>query len=544
MIKNASTYFQLAHEKFNHVLSLIDREEFSQTYGCGDRVFWCWKFTDFPGARFQEYIYYACYFYAHNKEYNPWYKSPYLLKIISAGFHYWSKIQYSNGSFDEAYPHEKSLAAVSFTCFYLSEGYLLVQDDLDAETVNIFKTSLNKAAFWLNRADEYHGFLSNHLAVAAAACLHAALILKNDSYKNRSNYFLKKIYAHQDTEEGWMEEYSGADIGYQSHGTFYLARVWQLTKNTELLNALKKANEFLSYFVHPDGTIGGDYGSRNTTFFFPAGYEILKDVCPAANAIISFLRPFVLMKETVGITQMDSYNLYPMTNNYLFAESNFDEFSNSNKDVQPLPWQNILTKHFNNSGHFIFSKETYYSILAINKGGVLRVWNKKNQKLLFQSAGYTTKIGSHYFSNQAQNKNKCRINNHEVVVEAPLVKINQVLFHPLKFIAFRFLNITVLRFNQINLWVKDLIVKALVSKKEPSNIELKRSVHFNENKIDIYDAFKNQQHLSFIHQDTFCSFHMGSSRYFTCKEHLPTSKNVVITSNSVGVREHVSISIE
>ena len=39
------------------VLSTLDREVLSKSYGCADRVFWCWKFTDFPGARFQEIAY-------------------------------------------------------------------------------------------------------------------------------------------------------------------------------------------------------------------------------------------------------------------------------------------------------------------------------------------------------------------------------------------------------------------------------------------------------------------------------------------------------
>jgi len=39
------------------LLSTLDREPLSKSYGCADRVFWCWKFTDFPGARFQEIAY-------------------------------------------------------------------------------------------------------------------------------------------------------------------------------------------------------------------------------------------------------------------------------------------------------------------------------------------------------------------------------------------------------------------------------------------------------------------------------------------------------
>jgi len=36
------------------VIGMLDREKYSRTAGCFDRTFWCWKFVDFPGARFQE----------------------------------------------------------------------------------------------------------------------------------------------------------------------------------------------------------------------------------------------------------------------------------------------------------------------------------------------------------------------------------------------------------------------------------------------------------------------------------------------------------
>ena len=68
------------------------------------------------------------------------------------------------------------------------------------------------------------------------------------------------------SEEGWYLEYSGADPGYQTHATFYLAVLFTKTRDNDLLDSLKRANLYLSYFIHPDGTIGGEYASRNTSF--------------------------------------------------------------------------------------------------------------------------------------------------------------------------------------------------------------------------------------------------------------------------------------
>ena len=112
------------------VLSLFDREEYSPTFGCGDRTFWAWKFVDFAGARFQEGLCYLSFLYATPIRGNTFYRSGKLLKWISGGFDFWARIQRPSGDFDEAYPFERSLAATSFTSFYLAEAFGLTENCL------------------------------------------------------------------------------------------------------------------------------------------------------------------------------------------------------------------------------------------------------------------------------------------------------------------------------------------------------------------------------------------------------------------------------
>ena len=72
----------------------------------------------------------------------------------------------------------------------------------------------------------------------------------------------------------------GADPGYQTLAIYYLYHAWRLTGNTELLTSLRLSGEFLTYFVHPDGTIGGLYGSRNTEVFYPGGIVAMSTELP------------------------------------------------------------------------------------------------------------------------------------------------------------------------------------------------------------------------------------------------------------------------
>jgi len=202
------------------VLSWLDRESFSTTYGALDRTYWAWKFTDFQGARFQEAAYTLAILYRLEHQGNPYFGEPRLLDWIKAIFENWIRLQYWDGSFDEAYPFEHSLAATAFTGFYLGDAFLLMKEELGAKLESNLVKCFGRAGDWLCRNDETHGVLSNHLAAAAAALTVINRIVGGQSYKTRAQYFLNRIYEHQSVE-GWYEEYGGADPGVRYIGKIH-----------------------------------------------------------------------------------------------------------------------------------------------------------------------------------------------------------------------------------------------------------------------------------------------------------------------------------
>ena len=54
---------------------------------------------------------------------------------------------------------------------------------------------------------------------------------------------------------------------------------------------------------------------RDTTFYFPAAFEILSKVDENALLIKNHQIKFIKKGLGVGLRQMDSYNLFPMLNN-------------------------------------------------------------------------------------------------------------------------------------------------------------------------------------------------------------------------------------
>lgn len=501
-------YIQNVNNEIARLISCIDREPSSNTYGCGDRQFWCWKFTDFPGARYQEYLYLLSWLYTNESSVGSnWHKNKNSRLWLEAGINYWCKIQYNDGSFDEAYPFERSLAATAFTLFYVSECYFLIKNHISEDVKENFLKASEKAANWLCNNDEKHGTLSNHLAAAAAACLNASIIHNNSNYEERCNYYLDKIYNNQ-SHEGWYKEYSGADIGYQTHCTFYLACIWQKTKDARLIKSLRLANKFLIHFIHPDGSIGGEYASRNTMFYFPAGYEILGNDCVYAKSIADELRDKVCRNKTVGISQMDPQNIYPMINNYIFAYKNFNKETINNN----IFWKTIGTKYYREAGLYIKSTSNYFAVIGGKKGGVIRIWSKSKEELIFQSCGYYIRKNKKVYSSQSQNLGNMEVDDSEIIINAPFTIINQKTFNPNLFIGFRIFNITIGRIPKFAYLIKRLLVKVLVNRTKKINLYLNRNIIFKENIIIVKDEL-NSSHVKVKHSDKFTSFHMGSSRY-------------------------------
>ena len=78
---------------------------------------------------------------------------------------------------------------------------------------------------------------------------------------SKADLLLERILKNQ-SSEGWFSEYEGADPGYQSLCTHYLADVHLIRRDLGLLQPLTSSIRFLWHFANPDGSFGGHYGSR------------------------------------------------------------------------------------------------------------------------------------------------------------------------------------------------------------------------------------------------------------------------------------------
>jgi len=458
-------YAQTILEQAPRVLSLMDREALSHTAGCCDRTYWAWKFVDFPGARFQEALCVMGFLYTIKFENNCYFGNENLLEWIELGLKFWSKIQYADGSFDEAYPFERSLAATAFTTFYIGEALEFVGKGLSNDTMSRVRQTMAKSGDWLVQNDETHGFLSNHLAAAVAALLHVYRVTGDKKFKKRSRYFLRKIFDHQ-SSEGWYEEYGGADPGYQTHGSFYLTRYWEFTQDQELYESLGRSVTWLSHFIHPDGSLGGEYTSRNTQTYYPAAFEKLAQYHSGAAWIADTMRPSVFNAAAAGIKCVDIYNYFPFLNNLVFAYLARQDDQASRPTPSP-PSNQIGLTYFPKAGMLRMQTMFYDAFVGTFKGGVLKVFDRTRNRSVYSDCGYMGSlhdgrmISTHYHDLQRH----IDVTNNRVEIHGNFFEISRPQMNPIRFFGFRLFNLTFGRLAFLGRWLKQYLVKVLIYRK-------------------------------------------------------------------------------
>ena len=171
-----------------------------------------------------------------------------------------------DGSMEEAFPNEGSYCVTALVAYDLLCTIELLNTKVNKKTILKWKNIISPLIIFLKKHQENHAFISNHLATAAAALLRWYKIDNDREALAKSKEIINKIISKQ-SKEGWYLEYEGFDPGYQSLCTYYLSDIYQNYKSKKLEKSLVSSINFIKYFVHPDGSFGGAYGSRSTRIF-------------------------------------------------------------------------------------------------------------------------------------------------------------------------------------------------------------------------------------------------------------------------------------
>ena len=514
MRNKTQTIAEQIQRKIDYILSHLDRDLFSKTAGSFDRLFWGWKLKDYSDASLQRLIYSLTNYY-YNVDNSLCDGELFLTWIIKA-FEYLRKIQHKDGSFDQAFPNEHSHGATAFLLYDCARTYEIIQAKLEHKEKESIVQTMKRMGDYLVRHHEEHGFISNHLLGAASALQMLYALTKKEKYNNRSGFYVNNVLSRH-SPEGWYIEYGGADPGYQTLAVYYLANYYQETKDDKVLESLNSAVEFISYFIHPDGSFGGEYGSRNTEVFYPGGFALLQNEIPLARSILHFMIDKIENGKTVNLNSIDIGNLAPLMNNYLEVIRHDQENSRRNDKYIPF-FKSPFLKEFKDAGIVAYNGEKNYATIGISKGGVIKEYDKKSGAKLCDDCGY---IGLLKSGEMISTQNLCKpaynFSLNKLLIYADFYEIKQFIPDPYKFLLLRIFNIILGNVRWLRESAKRLMVKKLLANTKKTRFRLIREISLNS-PLTIKDRIEPEgdedKFIYLEHGIKFSTIHMASAKYW------------------------------
>jgi hypothetical protein len=358
------------------ILTLQDRNPHSPTFGCFDRNFWHYKILDFPSGMAQELVWPLALAYALDLPANPYRGAPAVREWVEAGIRYAAASAHPDGSCDDYFPYERAGGAAAFSLLACLESAELI--GLADPAVLAF---FGRRAEWLSRHHE-SGRLTNHQALIALCLTLAGRALQTSRWDARRDERLDRVLAWQ-SSEGWFQEYAGADPGYHTLTLSILARLHELRPEPRLRDALESATAFAVELVHPDGSYGGEVGSRNTYNFFPHGFELVGRRIPAALAAND--RFLTGLERGLAPCYADDHIIGHHAWNYLLA---WRDFVPERPPSPPRPAGRVA---FPEAGLLVDRRAGTELFVALNKGGVFKLF--RDQRLVASDTQVSLLVG-------------------------------------------------------------------------------------------------------------------------------------------------------
>ena len=446
------------------LLTLLDRNKHSPTYGCFDRNYWQYKIIDFPSGMAQEFCWPLALAYDTSLSGNSFYQQPAIKEWAEAAILFAARSAHEDGSCDDYFPYEKAAGASAFSLLACVESYQLLKLQND-EILNFFQ----KRASWLADHEE-SGRLTNHQALIVLGLDATGDLLKVKRWDEAKKRRLEKILSWQH-EEGWFPEYEGCDPGYHTLTISCLAWLYKKNSDPKLKQALFKAVKLAAEFIHPDGSFGGEYTSRNTYNFFPYGFELVGKWMPEALAINdAFLKG---AQQNLAPCYADDHIIGHHTWNYFLAWRDFVSERPNTRSLKTRVW-------LKGAKILIDRRQKSELYLALNKGGVFKFF--RDEKLVASDTQISLKIKE---GSKIKNAVGHLIGDYQIKVEANQMQIEgklgwakQKLMTPFRLVALRALMLSFGRFFPD--LIRKVLQKILITGKNEAPFYFKRVLTWQE----------------------------------------------------------------
>lgn len=502
------------------LLGSLSQNLISTSYGLMDRDYWSWKTSDFANASPQSVVAGISQLWKEQLWPYPSQQSR-MAEIINALVHGVGSVTRSDGSLEEAAPREGSWCVTALIGFDLMAAHEYVHGLLPQRDRERILDVAEPLASYVMRSREDHAYIANHVATAAAFLDRWSSVTGSRRALSKSEVLLNGLSQSQDSE-GWFPEYGGADPGYQTLTMYFLADCFSRKSNQNLTEMIERSLRFLSYFVHPDGSFGGTYGSRNTRFYYPSGIAELTTDFPTAEAIHRRMMTSVANKTVVGLDCMDMGNIGSMFNSYCRAATHVAKSSGEHRSEE-LPCRASSQNRIElpDAGIIIDSGPSHYTIVSTGKGGV--VYHFQNEKLVRRSDGVATCLVDGTWATTQYLEpvgNLVKVGSNEVSIVKRLAVCNHRMPNVSNFLILRILSVTFFRSDRVRRWVKTRIIRSLNTPKISSTLTNVRKIRFGFN-LMIDDRLTGCSEVqSILSERPFSPLHMASQGYWQIQDEI------------------------
>lgn len=460
-------YLEDVEDQIERLLTNMDRNRDADTFGCLARPFWHDKVTDFPSAHQQIGVMPLTLAYTQDWKGNPYYQSKEIKELIDAGLEFWASIQKKNGSFDEHYPNEHSLGAVAWTLWAVTESYLMLEDPPSIEQ------NIRKAVDFIRRNDE-PGDIANHQAVTASALVNSHRILGEGLEEAEERIDL--LEDMQD-ENGWFQEYRGADLGYQSTTITHIARVWQYDRNLVPETMIREALDFFTDFLDRENYYAGIIGSRNTDHLHTTGFEIFAEEFADAEKLANAARHNMEEGRLLQPYRMDDKHFSRQLAEYMDSYRRGEKLDSGYPEVREAEY-GCISVHIRDED-LIFVNES--------KGGVYRRFRKG--ELVDEDSGISVeKDGEFYTSNWPASTDEVSKEGDSISIRGRMREVPRNTMPGTLFLASRVFNYTFGRFPSLSLKAKNFLISWLIGS-DGEGPEFRRKIDLQDG-LDVQDSFE------------------------------------------------------
>ncbi len=307
--------------------------------------------------------------------------------------------------------------------------------------------------------------MTNHQALIVLCLELLSKLLSTTQWDKAKALRLERVLDWQNAE-GWFQEYEGCDPGYHTLTIACLARIYQIRPDMRLKEALIKAVDLAAHFVHPDGSYGGEYASRNTYNFFPHGFELVGRWMPDALRIND--RFLVALANNLAPCYADDHIIGHHTWNYLLAWRDF-------VSDRPAPAPRTTDSLWLKEAQILIERRGDTELyLALNKGGVFKLFRGK--KLVASDTQFSLQVREGRKLKNAVghlvDKYQVKLEDDTITIQGQLGWAKQKQMTPLNLLILRVVMLSFGRFFP-NL-IRKLLQKMLITGKKDAPFKFTR----------------------------------------------------------------------